>query len=425
MSNHLAIATVTAVLQKIVETAARSEVPGAEVRIGRPDTAVANQGARIALYLYQVAPNAALRNNDLPTYDSAGKLVSRPQAALELYYLLSFQGEESDQTPERMMGAVIRDLHARPLLSHEIIERRIGGDFILGASDLHQEVELVRLTPFFLSLDEASKLWSVFFQTPHARFLTYRASVVLIDAVEASGPARPVLRRGEDDQGVQTLVGPFPYLSELRIDNPITANWRPQLPSYPSAQLGWRLTLRGSNLGGEIVHVCFKHPLLENPHQLTPVSVNINEIVVDLPQQEGENDAERWPAGIYTVSVNTTQGDETHVSNVLPLALAPHITEIQPPNPIDPINDSVTLIICCNPSAHPKQTTTIMLAGREYSAKPDEAMPEAWTIKVEKAPKVKGELLYLRVDGVDSMPFKPAEAKQSLVFDDAQMVTIQ
>ncbi len=75
--------------------------------------------------------------------------------------------------------------------------------------------------------------------------------------------------------------------------------------------------------------------------------------------------------------------------------------------------------------AHPKQTASVLLAGREFSAKPDETTPEAWTIKVEKALKVKDELIYLRVDGVDSMPFKPAETEQSLVFDDAQMVTIR
>ena len=77
MSNSLAIATVTAALAQLVRTAAQGAVGGADVIIGRPE-APANGDAqpRVRLYLYQVTPNAALRNADLPTRRGNGEVLS-------------------------------------------------------------------------------------------------------------------------------------------------------------------------------------------------------------------------------------------------------------------------------------------------------------------------------------------------------------
>jgi hypothetical protein len=60
-------------------------------------------------------------------------------------------------------------------------------------TDLAQEVELVKFTPLPLNLEELSKLWSVFFQTPYTLSLAYQASVVLIEEErETPQPALPV-----------------------------------------------------------------------------------------------------------------------------------------------------------------------------------------------------------------------------------------
>jgi hypothetical protein len=61
----------------------------------------------------------------------------------------------------------------------------------LGDSDLADEVELVKFTPLSLSLEELSKLWSVFFQTPYALSGAYQATVVLIESEAA--PPQPAL----------------------------------------------------------------------------------------------------------------------------------------------------------------------------------------------------------------------------------------
>jgi hypothetical protein len=42
-------------------------------------------------------------------------------------------------------------------------------------------IERIKLTPLTLSLEDLSKLWSVFFQVPYALSIAYEASVVLIE----------------------------------------------------------------------------------------------------------------------------------------------------------------------------------------------------------------------------------------------------
>lgn len=197
MSNYLAVATVTAALAQIVQTSAQRAVGGATVAIGRPGT-TGNGGNlhQVHLYLYQVSPNAALRNADLPTRNSQGQLSQRPQVALDLHYLLSFHGEEKSLEPERMLGAIVRDLHAHPRLTRRDIHEAINNTSELGDSDLADAIESVKFTPVALSLDELSKLWSVFVQTPHALSVVYQGTVVLIEAEEEPTAVRLVRSPG-------------------------------------------------------------------------------------------------------------------------------------------------------------------------------------------------------------------------------------
>jgi len=91
MSNFLAIATVTATLGQVLQPAVGAGVPGATVTTLRPDGAGAGpRPTGVNIYLYQVTPNAAYRNADLPTRTSEGDLMQRPQAALDLHYPVSY-----------------------------------------------------------------------------------------------------------------------------------------------------------------------------------------------------------------------------------------------------------------------------------------------------------------------------------------------
>lgn len=205
MSNFLAVATVTAALrhalQGALDAAAIAEpgaVAGATVSSVRPEPAGAGlPGRGVNVYLYQVTPNAAWRNEDLPTRDGAGQAVARPQVALDLHYLLSFYGSDADLEPQRLLGVVARTLHARPVLTREMIEAALAAPIFgfLADSDLATAIERVRFQPMPFSLDELGTLWSVFFQTSYALSMAYQGSVVLIEGRERPRAALPVRLR--------------------------------------------------------------------------------------------------------------------------------------------------------------------------------------------------------------------------------------
>lgn len=198
MSNFLAIATVTATLRQMLLSVVGKDVPGATVTTQRLDAAGGVQGLRVNLYLYQVTPNAALRNEDLPTRRTGGELVKHPQVALNLHYLLTFYGDEGNLEPQRLLGSVVRTLHTRPVLTREMINDTIASadpNLGLANSDLADQVELVKLMPVTLSTEELSKLWSVFFQMPYNLSIAYQGTVVLIESEESTQKALPVRDR--------------------------------------------------------------------------------------------------------------------------------------------------------------------------------------------------------------------------------------
>lgn len=199
MSNHLAVATVTAVLRKALQDAlddAEPQVTGARVTTTRPNAPQAdlpNPGANI--FLYQTTPSAALRGIDLPTRRGDGTVIQRPQAALDLHYLITFHGTDARLEPQVMLGIVTRALHERPVLTRAAIENTLADptfDFLAG-SNLADAIELARFSPIGLTVEEMSKMWSVFYQIPYVLSVAYRASVVLIES-EVAAQSAPLVR---------------------------------------------------------------------------------------------------------------------------------------------------------------------------------------------------------------------------------------
>ncbi len=194
MSNYLAVAAVTAALQDVLQIAAVAAVPGTDVTIRRPETIKADgqEKAAVNLYLYQTSPDPGWSNADLPTRNGNGALLRRPQVALNLDYLISFHGSELVMEPQRLLGGVISALHASPILEMDTILGSINTRNYLSQDTIFDQVELVKLSPLNLSLEELSKLWSVFYQIPYTLSVIYRASPVFIEAQLATSIVKPV-----------------------------------------------------------------------------------------------------------------------------------------------------------------------------------------------------------------------------------------
>lgn len=266
MSNYLAVATVTAALSQTLRAAVSVDVSGADVTVARPHSpanATTTENPMVNLYLFQVTTNKAMRNNELPNYSSSGTLRQRSQLALDLNYLLTFYGDESDLVPQRLLGSALRALNSRPILSRELIQNTIASPSFpyLSGSDLEDAIESVKFSHMPFSLEELSKLWSVFLQTPYTLSVAYQGTVVLIDGLETPRTPLPV-------RISNLYVNPFRQPSIEQVESQAGAD----IPIDATSTL----IIKGKQLRGDITLVRI------GKVEVTPPQVSDKQISVDL-----------------------------------------------------------------------------------------------------------------------------------------------
>ncbi len=209
MSNSLALATVSSALRRQVLSAAVAAVSSATVRLGTPTAALADDDdALVNIHLYRVEPNTSHANTHFPNRTSGGRSLGPARLALDLHYIFSFYGDAEDFEPERMMANVMLALEKVPLLTVANITAAIADNADLGDSDLAEALSKVHVSRELMSIDDFSKVWSIFYQVPYALSLAYRMSHVAIETEDAASLSLPVARPG-------IWVSPF---SNLKLD---------------------------------------------------------------------------------------------------------------------------------------------------------------------------------------------------------------
>ena len=414
MSNSLAIAAVTTTLRSLLIGRLGVDVTARPLDKAR-NGANTNQ---VNLFLYQTAADAALVNMPMPGHGKSGES-GFPPLPLTLYYLISSYGQNDDDIQgHRLLGQAMSVLHDHPLLGAAEIKDACAAD--LPESDLHNQIERVRITREPMSVDEMSKLWMTF-KSEYRISAAYQVSVVLIESRRAAKTPLPVLSRGSEDHGAHTqanLNSPFPTLTELVFP-------RRQF----SALLGDVLTISGFNLDGTNVRVLLSHPLLAADRVLIPEAGNTaTEIRITIPNEPGN-----LPAGFYSLVVEVTRPGEvfSRTTNQLVFALAPQISSPMPMT-VALVGNNATISVTCRPDVHLSQRAALLLADREVLAvvPPPPAPPalpppqtNALTFQVTDA--VPGEyFVRLRVDGVDSLVFDRSDEDATPTFDQTQKVTI-
>jgi hypothetical protein len=313
VSNFLAPAVVTETLRHMLSDAAARAVPGTEVTLGRPQAPTNGSGGpAVNLYPYQVSPNAAWANADLPTRGSSGALTRRPQIGLSIDYLISFRGPELDLVPERLMGSCVSRLHAQPVLTRTVIEQAVADvlstdpTHVLRDADLAEQVERVKLTALPLNLEELSKLWSVFFQVPYVLSVAYQASVVLIEEeIEAPAPPLPVRER-------RIVVQPFRRIRIVRVESSAGSDEPIHADSV--------IRIVGTGLGGGHVAVIIAG------NAVAPAQMTARELTVDLAVLSNPR------AGIFPLYVVHRVSEDApqlrFESNVVALTVSPRILSV-------------------------------------------------------------------------------------------------
>ena len=319
MSNALAIAAVTSTLRYLLEQALGGSQPGpvgsAAVTTLRPEQladadAVGSDARGINVYLYRVTPNHAWNLTDLPTRRPDGTLASRPMAALDLHYLVTCYGDDVTLDPQRLLGRAALALAVTPVLGRDLVglaieEYRHDTDTaFLADADLAGQVELVKLSPTVLSLEDLSRLWGVL-GTPYLLSVTYTATVVLLEAELTPAGVLPVRR---------------PVVSVAPIAPPRLAGVDTEPPGA-AIGTGSVLRLRGSGLLGRLTAVQV------GPAQLGPGPLARPDLLTVTVQ-------DTVPAGVHAVQVVLrapgpgagAAGRVTARSNSLPVLVRPAVS---------------------------------------------------------------------------------------------------
>jgi Pvc16 N-terminal domain/IPT/TIG domain len=393
MSNPLAIAGVSAVLQRLIDDGLKTDFPPTSVgsftvsslppsRVLTPaNGADTNQ---LNLFLYQVTPNAGWRNAAFPWRDDQGQRLTNPPLALDLHYLLSAYGKER-LNAEILLGCAMHALHEAPFLTRDAIRTALSstappgdplGDMLraLGASGLAEQIEQIKISPQTLNPEEMSKLWTAF-QAPYRPTSAYLATVVLIESRRSARPTLPVRDR-------KLFVMPF--------QQPTIETVSPQI-----VLSGAKLTLAGYGLQGQITKVRFGSLTVD------PDTLNNDQIEVTVPTG--------LLAGVNTVqvvhSLDFGTPNEPHrgfASNVAAFMIAPQITT---PPPITVAHGS-TLTLPVMPPVGRSQRVALLVGDQTISIPDRPATGPATTTNLDfpiPANFPTGKfLLRVNVDGAES-----------------------
>lgn len=429
MSNMLAIAAVTQLLKDLInDTLVNgdvSQVLGSDFIVTAlpPDRVVtdsSDQPAQLNLFLYRLSQNEAYRNTDLPTRDGAGRITQRPRLALNLHYILTaVAGAELHS--EILLGYAMQMFHEtaifgrdriRAALELAAIDDILPAEFdTLRASELADQIEVIKVTPRTLTMDDMSKLWTAF-QASYRTTVAYDVSIVLIEREIPVRPTLPVLSRGGlrdpatgRDPGVHVrpdVMTSVPTVSTIRSTD-----------DQQVMRLGGRVEITGFKLdggspGAEIV-VRFTEPGSTRTLEMAPMTPSApTRLLVELPGTTPlapgnpafgtAIDPASWRIGAYAVDVTVRQSDgREQVSNGMPLALAPATTPSVVAAPPD-----VDITMTCAPPIRPGQTVAI-LAGQEMQVLPSPPTPVTdVTATISGLTSGSDVPLRLRVDGIDS-----------------------
>ncbi len=312
MSNYQAIATVTATLVRLLQSSIQLDLPGAKVTTARPhatDGKTPETGMNV--YLYQVTPNPAWRNYDLRNRRPKGELIKHSQAGLDLFYILTFYGNELDLEPQRMLGSAVRALVDNPILTPEMIRATINSAnySYLADSTLEDQVERVTFVPSQMNTEELSKVWSSLFQMPYVLSFACQGGAVLIEGHRPSGRALPV--RGAQFYATPSQPRVEQVVSEAGANQPIFADSK--------------LTIRGKRLQADLVQVKIGEA------RVMPQQVSEQELGLDLSSLSPE-EAVGLRAGVQQLCVlhpigklESLESERAVASNVMPFVLCPRI----------------------------------------------------------------------------------------------------
>lgn len=448
MSSPLAIGAVSAVLRNLLDNGLveAGAAIGSTVAVSAvaPDTINldnANDPPRLNLFLYRVTPNQGWSTVGLPSRGAAsGERLTNAPLALDLHYLLTAYGRMDFQA-EILLGYAMHLLHERPVLDRAAIRRALNPSPLdvsmlppafqaLAASDLADQVELIKITPAAVTTDDMSRLWSAI-QTHYRPSSAYHVSVVLIEGTRPAISPLPVLSRGRRDpvthrdRGVVVnpdLLPPLPTLFEAATLVPQTG-----------ARLGDQVDITGVRLAGAGHVVRLVHRLnAAAAIEIVPTSVDPGgrSLRILVPNDAAAQTALAAGQLAATVRFTPTGEPDPRDTNSIPLILAPvpviaadaglglpAATAVR-----GGIPPGVTVTMRSRPQVRLEQRASLSLGTVSANALSRAASSDPLIFEFPDSVAAGPHWARLRVDGADSILLDQSGAEP--VFDATQQIVV-
>ena len=398
MSNYLAIATVTTTLQRILQHSIQLDVEGASVTTIKPENiGGGTPETGVNLYLYHIKRNSTWGNADMPGRQRRGEMVKRNQIGIDLFYVITFYGNDNELEPQRLLGSTLRILEDRSLLSSQIIRETIADPAFpyLADSDLADQIEMIRAEFLSISTDELSKIWSVFFQTSYALSVVYKVTVILIEGEEPLQRALPVKTKN------------FTLLPYQREEQPIIQQVMAHTGRYQPILTNSTLLIRGQMLATPETQVRIGEQLL-NPTTIKPTEIRLPLTLVS---------RNALKAGVQALQVGRySSGTNGQIpiaeSNVFPFVLRPTIVEIVKVNleELDDESYSGEIAVTLDVIIAPQQRAIILLNHKDadknknylFNAQPRNEDSETISFVVKNI-RPGDYLVRVQIDGAESV----------------------
>lgn len=204
MSNHLAIAAVTASLTTLVQTAADTAGITPGPRVSASNLQDSGDHARIVVHLLRVSRNAAWSSQNLPTRSGGGGFTARPAAALDLHYLIAFRAD-TDFDAQSLLAVTAAELETWPILSPDLLTTAEATFPSIGGNDLRQAPEPVRFSPDTVDQDVLLRVWSLYTIGTFAPTIGVIAGPVIVESPVTPSSGVPVSRISLGAEPLRTL----------------------------------------------------------------------------------------------------------------------------------------------------------------------------------------------------------------------------
>ena len=373
MTNYLAVATVTAALKNIIQTGIKDDLPGTIVTAVTPEGLNnAQKERKINIYLYQVTPNKELQQHSSIPTRQRGRTKDKSMQ-LNLYYLITFYGNELELEPQQLLGSTIRSLLDRPFLERETIEETVIRSDFLANSTLEHQIQKVNFALNSMTPEELTRIWSTLFRAPYSLSIPYIGKAVLIEGEKTGKAALPVRR----------------IIANARTSRPLVEAIESSSGKNKPITLNSNLIIHGENLLSTNVKVRIGNVSLTPPNKQKMVTKKKVELrLPDLDRIEQS----QLRAGVQSLqilhlekTISVIDPIKTIESNALPIILCPNIVgKVEATNLRESWNGfySSEVVVRVNLTVAPNQRV-LLLMNEKTSNNPQDYMFPAKSRKVE------------------------------------------